>query len=293
MDINAISLDSLPSAETDDLEYKSSRTPDDSLTSKIQKAASAFWNSGGGLFLAGIDDKTGKVDGGIAVKVGKQSRQDWLSRILSAVHPQAEYKSRLFSSSEHPDIRTDHCVLAIEFSASSALPHQSADKKYYIRAGAHTEPASHFLVEALYAKRHFRKPKLAHLVGMNFYTGSTSILHVEVIAATDAVALNVEIDFDPRPTVKAVRLPITVPLIDREHPFSFRFEVSRSPSFKSKMRIKYEDFTSTHYADESMIDMSRCLPPENRDSGELGALVDELREIKQVLVRNSFRAQYP
>jgi len=48
-------LDQMPTAEDDRHEYKSSLTKDAELSDKIAKAASGFWNSGGGLFVIGID----------------------------------------------------------------------------------------------------------------------------------------------------------------------------------------------------------------------------------------------
>ncbi|GAA5531590.1 ATP-binding protein [Herpetosiphon gulosus] len=71
----------LPSEENDHYEYKSSQIPMDRLKEKISIAASAFWNSGGGFFIVGIDD-TGHIDGGIAKTVGRQKLPDWIDQIL-------------------------------------------------------------------------------------------------------------------------------------------------------------------------------------------------------------------
>jgi predicted HTH transcriptional regulator len=161
-DLKTLSLDSLPASESDRLEYKSSRIDDERLKGKLQNAASAFWNSGGGVFFAGVDDH-GVVDGGIAVTVGRQNRADWLAQIISVVQPQGHYSSRLFEHPSHQGITQGHCVLGVDFAPSTAIPHQSGDHRYYIRAGAHTVPAPHFIVEALLASRHFHKPRLAHL----------------------------------------------------------------------------------------------------------------------------------
>ena len=57
----------LPDAEDERHEYKSSviekneKSSNKSLGDKIAKAASGFWNSGGGLFVVGVDDN-GKPD---------------------------------------------------------------------------------------------------------------------------------------------------------------------------------------------------------------------------------------
>jgi hypothetical protein len=64
-----LDLGSLPASEDDKFEYKSSATAMLALRDKIGKAASGFWNSGGGVFVVGVDG-TRKPDGGIAKTVG-------------------------------------------------------------------------------------------------------------------------------------------------------------------------------------------------------------------------------
>src|SRR4051794_33270887 len=72
-------LVSLPSAEDDRHEYKASSTRDNELADKIARAASGFWNSGGGLFVAGVTGD-GQPDGGVSLTVGRQSRRDWIDQ---------------------------------------------------------------------------------------------------------------------------------------------------------------------------------------------------------------------
>jgi hypothetical protein len=60
-------------AEDDRHEYKSSAIKNDKeLGDKIAKAASGFWNSGGGLFVVGVDGN-GQPDGGISLSVGAKT----------------------------------------------------------------------------------------------------------------------------------------------------------------------------------------------------------------------------
>lgn len=66
-------LREIPSSETDLFEYKSSKVRLDNLKNKISVAASSFWNSGGGIFIAGVNDN-GEIDGGIEKYKGKQGR---------------------------------------------------------------------------------------------------------------------------------------------------------------------------------------------------------------------------
>jgi hypothetical protein len=289
-DIKSISLDALPSDESDDLEYKSSLIGETELKREIQNAASAFWNSGGGMFLAGVSNK-GTVDGGIPCAFGRQSLKDWLAQVVSHVTPQASYAPRIFAAGTHPNINADKCVLAIQFSASSAIPHQSADKKYYIRAGPHTVPAPHFLIEALYAKRYFRRPKLVHLARVEHFAADIDFLHMDVVAATDAVALDVEIDLFPSPTKRGLDFPLAVPVIDRLHPFGFRFEIPVKPPFVSDLTLKYRDLEGNAYSEEAVVDASKCLTPWHRNRGELGAVTEQIRELTRAVerMRDGFR----
>jgi hypothetical protein len=285
IDINGISLDSLPSSEPDELEYKSSLIDDTKLKREIQNAASAFWNSGGGALLAGVNDK-GIVDGGILPVVGRQTRQDWIAHVISAVNPAASYTARLFDDSSNGNIVKGKCVLAVQFEPSAAFPHQSADYRYYIRAGAHTVPAPHFVVDALHAKRHFRNPRLVHITNMRYFSTESDFLHIELIAATDGAALNVQVDLNPRPTdTHGASLPITIPIIDRAHSFAFRCLVPKLPPFVSTIRVQYRDFANAQYSYEGPIDLSKCLSPWNRAGGELEEVIQEMREIKRVLER--------
>src|SRR5688572_15910098 len=91
MTVEDLDLVTLPTAEDDLHEYKSSATPNDKLAEKLARAASGFWNSGGGLFVAGLDNATGRPDGGITPTVGRQSRRDWIDRIVNQVTPAARY----------------------------------------------------------------------------------------------------------------------------------------------------------------------------------------------------------
>ncbi len=81
-------LDVLPIHEDDQHEYKSSLTNDDQLSNKISIAASAFLNTGGCIFVAGINNETGKIDGGIPAIVGKRgSRLDWVAQQIMKTQP--------------------------------------------------------------------------------------------------------------------------------------------------------------------------------------------------------------
>jgi hypothetical protein len=126
--LNQIDVSNLPGAESDLFEYKSSNTPFSALGLKLGKAASGFWNSGGGLFIAGVDG-TGQPDGGVDLSVGRNPISDWVDQVLQLVSPTGKYSIRLFkhdpvsSNKIHPG----KCVLAVEFEESVQLPHMAPE----------------------------------------------------------------------------------------------------------------------------------------------------------------------
>src|ERR1700721_1024798 len=147
----------LPNAENADFEFKSSLIcdgkGDGKLQTAIQKAASGFWNSGGGYFMIGVSGN-GQPDGGITQTVGRTSRRDWIDRAISSVSPtfpNGYLIHEIPSAGAGMNIGTGKAVYAIGFAASDFAPHM-ADGSYYIRAGAHIDPASAFIVEALFAR---------------------------------------------------------------------------------------------------------------------------------------------
>ncbi|MCH8042291.1 MAG: ATP-binding protein [Planctomycetes bacterium] len=283
LDLTKLALDSLPSRETDDIEYKSSQTPENELKHKIQHAASAFWNSGGGVLLAGVNDK-GSVDGGINTNVGRQTRDDWLAQILTSIRPTGRYTTREFTSQHHSSIAVGKCVFAVQFSPSSAIPHQSFDHKYYIRAGAHTVSASHDIVEALHAKRHFRNPRLVHLTRLVPFARESDFLHIEIIAATDAVALDVEIDLSPAPLAEGfLKLPLLVPIIDRNHSFEFRFEDLKKTRIRSTLEVKYRVMKDDIYSYSAQVDSSNCMSQWNTGSGAFGEITRSIDSLAHII----------
>jgi len=137
----------IPQEETESFEYKSSQTPIDKLKEKISVAASAFWNSGGGIFIAGVND-SGKIDGGILESIGRQDIRDWTDQILTSVEPIGNYAIKVISNEINNSlIQDNHIVLVISFGESVIAPHMAYDKKYYVRAGAHSGPEIIFLLK--------------------------------------------------------------------------------------------------------------------------------------------------
>lgn len=208
-------LSLLPNAEDELHEYKSSKIDDKSLIEKVTHAASAFWNSGGGLFVAGVDGE-GKPDGGLSPKVGRQSRRDWLDQVIAKVNPSGAHAIQ----SVVVDSASGNSVFLITFGVSENPPHMAPDNRYYIRAGAHTVAASHFLVEALFARRDRTTPIIKHSVRRK--PTDRNIFVMGIFPINNAPALNVKINFDPIPEIfKPNTLPLEIPVISRDVPFFF------------------------------------------------------------------------
>lgn len=281
--LEGFDLSQLPIAEDDEFEFKSSRTPPSTLKQKLCNAASGFCNAGGGVFLAGIDDKTGNADGGIQTVINQTPLRDWIDQVLTEVDPRPRYNIALIKNpSGRGEIEPGNCVAAILFHESRLPPHMSSDRRYYLRIGAHTLPARHFIVESLWAKRHFGKPRLAHIVKVDPNTEKTSFLVVVVLATTDAVAIDVQIDLSKKSTEDKLEFPIHASLIDRAHPFAFRCEIPNA-GISTVLTLKYADVNNNTYEHSHKIESRKCLSEWHSSPSAVEKISDTLREIKDAL----------
>lgn len=258
----------LPQEENEIYEYKSSKTPLDQLKLKISKAASAFWNSGGGIFIAGVDDK-GKVDGGIPGKNGKQDIRDWADNAIKLTEPVGEYEVSILPVESNINKQdSSKVIVLIKFYQSNVAPHMAYDKKYYIRVGAHSDGASHFLVEALRSLRNISRPNLKGVMG--YHPSKPGIEELLIIAINDAVALDIKLTFDPFP--KSLQdhfikeFPLEIAVIDRNNPF--RMDISgfgfRNQSFGEEpatLLLTYKDVLGNEYNTEQQISPHKNLQP--------------------------------
>lgn len=279
----------LPQGETEYFEYKSSKTPLDKLKDKISIAASAFWNSGGGVFVAGVNN-AGKIDGGIPSNVARQNIRDWVDQILTSVEPIGNYSIKAISNeTDNSLIQDNSVVLVVSFGESIVAPHMAHDKKYYIRAGAHSGPASHFLVEAIRGLRGLQKPVLRGLLKMH---DEKSYIVELVILALNQPALNVELSFEPLPKIFAKhtafgdKFPLRIPIIDRNYPF--RMDISMFPGGTQvfgddpiSLKLNYQSLTGEKFSEEQILDPSRNMPP--MQSGK--KTLDEIEEVLKELTR--------
>lgn len=266
IDINKITIDQLPESEDDYHEYKSSLTSDDNLKDKLQKAVSGFANSGGGFFIAGIDDKTGKADGGIRPHVGKQNRRDWVDRVISQVEPFPKYSVKFFNNVlGRGFLKESHVILVVAVEESNVGPHMASDGRYYIRLGAHTDPARHFIVEAIRAKRFNAKPKLSHVFRLK--PGYEQVLQLGIVSITNAPAVDIIVSLNPLPKrleKRAKDFPIRLPLIDQNNPFFFDvslyFDSEESFGNSINLNVEYNDLLQNHYTQNLMIGVESTPP---------------------------------
>jgi len=191
INLETFDLTQLPSVEDDHFEFKSSSTPHNELKKKLSCAVSGFANAGGGCFVVGVDGN-GNADNGLSLKIGRQDLRDWVDQIVNEVAPVPKYDIKLISDPMGRGvIQPDSAVLLVAIHESYAGPHMAPDKHYYIRAGTHTVPAQHFIIDAIWAKRYFFKPRLTHLFRLKPEQERT--IQLGILALTDAPAVDVKI----------------------------------------------------------------------------------------------------
>ncbi|MGB7337594.1 MAG: ATP-binding protein [Phototrophicaceae bacterium] len=287
----------LPPSETDEYEFKSSLIRHSAqyrneLSNKLTKTASAFWNTGGGILIVGVGDD-GIVDGGIPRTMGSQKLRDWVDIILNAVSPSGPYIVRTIKrETDSSKIDPDMVVLVIGFGESYDLPHMAPDNRYYVRAGAHSNPANHYLVEALRARRGLERPMLRALLREN--PQKAGVVELTIVTINDLPALNILIDFDPVPTHLAEqmldRLPLTVPLIDRNNPFRMdiasihrlEYWLGDSPFH---VLLQYEGVRATQFKGTQLLDHLRSLGPSEIRLSNGGSTDKTLKKISKQLAR--------
>jgi hypothetical protein len=142
------------------------------------------------------------------------------------------------------------------------------DKRYYVRAGAHSNPANHYLVEAIRARRGLRRPRLRVMLREN--PQKPGIIELVVLTINDLPALNVLVNFEPPPTHLrdqfADRLPLVVPLIDRANPFRMDVATFQRLNYwlgdaPFDVLLTYEGVRGTQFEEKQRVDHQRSLSP--------------------------------
>jgi len=140
----------LPSGEQDYFERKGGAilsSPDFEV--KLAKALSAFANTGGGHLILGVENE-GAFDGVDSLYRGKTSTREWLEQIISNLvdFPLDGFRVHEVERAVISSIPEKRVVIVIDVPDSERAPHQSQrDKKYYVRLGGRSEPASHRMIE--------------------------------------------------------------------------------------------------------------------------------------------------
>ena len=132
----------LPAQEDDHYEFKGSdivrqgKHAFDALKPEIEKAASGFWNKGGGMLIVGVGGN-GKPDGGIPMSFGDKPIGDWVDKVIRRVSETGHFSHKAYdyNPTSAPNDQAPKCILAIEFQESPLIPYM-ADNKYYVRVGA-------------------------------------------------------------------------------------------------------------------------------------------------------------
>jgi hypothetical protein len=256
-----------PTAEDDQIEFKSSLTSDSQIKDKLPEAVSAFANSGGGTFILGVDG-AGNADGGISEAVGRQSRRDWLDNLINQVKSTPKYEIKEYVDCEGRGLLdADKMIVAVVIPESHTAPHMAPDGKYYMRAGASTQRAPHFIVEALWAARSYSKPMLSHTLRV-IPSGTNDIIQLGILALTDAPATNVHVNLAPLPGLlkgNEASFPLKIPVIDRLTPFfmdlTIDFNEKDMLPEATELTVTYSDVAGNKYVYRNDTPLVAALPP--------------------------------
>ncbi len=288
INLETFDLAQLPAAEDDDFEFKSSRVMPNDLKKKLSCAASGFANSGGGCFVVGVDGN-GNADGGFPLKIGTQDLRDWIDQIVNQVEPVPRYDIKLIQDSVgRGEIKTEFAVLLVVIHESYIGPHMAPDNHYYIRAGAHTVKAKHFIVDAIWAKRHFSKPRLTHLLRLK--PGKGTAIELGILALTDVPAIDVMIKLEPLPQLLQQQpgvFPLNLSLIDRSNPFFVDITLlsQAQPSIHESISIEveYHDLAGNLYIYKQVIESSNSALPTSSRNDDYQEIVRTLKSINDTL----------
>jgi Putative DNA-binding domain len=140
----------LPAGEHDYFERKSGKLLGDSdWPRQLGKALSALANSGGGHVFIGVEND-GRLEGVDPIHRGKAATREWLEQVCPGLvdYPLENFRVHEVEPSTPSSIPMGKVVIVIDVLDSERAPHQSQhDKKYYVRIGGRSEPASHRLIE--------------------------------------------------------------------------------------------------------------------------------------------------
>lgn len=285
-----INLETLP-PEDSFYEYKAGNTPWERLRHLAGKAASAFWNSGGGVLVVGANSD-GSLDQGIDSHRGRTPLRDWIDQVVGEVHPQGPYSIEIYDRGtlQKDNVNSEKVVAVVIFEESHRAPHMAPDKHYYIRAGAHSEPAPGYVVEGLWARRHQRHPNLVHMLRLS--KDKIEALQLVVINTSPEPALNVRLVLNPVPQLwqQAVQelnpFPLIYPIVDKGNPIELDISTWTNSDERigpdSRIFLEYQDVLGKVYSYEETL-LTSSYPPWRVDKDSRTKTVDALTRIEKAV----------
>lgn len=192
---------SLSVQEYDNIEFKASALFDleksvrEKTRAYLAKQICALANSGGGMLVIGVKDpkscKNGilEIDGGVLKEFGTTNTIEWLNANISTL---VDFELQRFevhaveSKESHSAIHVDKAVYVIEIPDSELAPHQNQfDKKYYIRNGGNSLPASHRMVMDIAGRQKTPLLKVEFAIVINPYHSPIDAWTAAAISTSD------------------------------------------------------------------------------------------------------------
>jgi len=285
-DISKITISdiiAISKTEDDHLEFKSGNIKFDELKSKISVAISAFANTEGGLFIIGVD-KSGNIDG-LPRLNGNQLTRDWIDQII-CIEPECKYEIKEIEGVESQGVlHNDRCIIIIKIFRSRSSPHMAFDKKYYIRSGAHSFPASHYIVEAIRLRSKYQRPRI--LWRLIEHEKKTNIIQLVLFTVENQNAYNVKFSFKECPeSLKSCEdlFPQEIPIINEKYPFAMDIDIWGTGNKvwgkdTLELMLEYEDDIGEQYHDQYIINKKKCYPLISIGNGNLEEIKKVLKDI--------------
>ncbi len=165
---------SLPSGENDQFERKGTLMLDvtaganeGKARDELAKQLSAFANAGGGQIIYGLTDD-GSVDSGGVSEAIRGSTKEWLEDLIPGL---TDFEivgvnvKPIASESTQSQLEKGKALYIVDVPDSDRAPHQSTrDRRYYVRLGGKSFPASHRLIEDI--RNRAKHPKIDLRIGL-------------------------------------------------------------------------------------------------------------------------------
>lgn len=164
-------VNNLPFGENDRLEFKGRKVVDLSIQGitdidrdLLSKALSALANTGGGVLVLGINDKTRMVDdGGISINLKSNGTRAWLEDLLPQLVDPPISKINIYEikgNMPESQILPNRAIYVVDIGESQQAPHQAFDNRYYGRVAGKSRPLNHRMVLDIMNRRQFPNLKI-------------------------------------------------------------------------------------------------------------------------------------